>query len=141
MAVPYIFATQPAGNVPGSYLDSNFSYLSALVEAGGTVTAYTASHTVTSAETGTTFTNSGAAGAITFTMPTPAAGLVYTFIVATAQTVTVDVSGAVVIAIGEISGTAGGGASSNSPYSSVTLKAISTTLWIATSSTGSWTPT
>ena len=140
MAVPYIFATQAAGNVPASYLDSDFSYLAALIEANGTVTAYTADHTVTAAQTGATLTNAGASGAVIFTMPTPASGLVYTFIVAAAQTVTLDVGGSVVIAIGEIAGTAGGGASCNSPYSAVTLKAISTTLWVATSSIGSWTP-
>lgn len=139
MAVPYTFADK-TGNVPASYLDADFAYLAALIEAGGTVTAYTTDHTVTAAETGETFINTGAAGAVVFTLPTPAAGLVYTFIVAEAQTVTLDVGGSVVIAIGEISGTAGGGASCNSPFSAVTLKAVSTTLWVATSNTGSWAP-
>jgi hypothetical protein len=139
MAVPYLFANR-TGNVPAEYLDDDFAYLAALIEAGGTVTAYTANHTVTAAQTGATLTNSGAVGTVTFTMPTPAAGLVYTFIVAAAQNVILDVGGSVVIAIGEIAGTPGGGASCNSPYSSVTLKAISTTLWVATSSIGSWTP-
>lgn len=137
MAVPYTFAER-VGNVPAEYLDADFAYLAALIEAGGTVTAYTADHTVTAGETGATFTNAGASGAVIFTMPTPAAGLFYTFIVAAAQTVTLDVGGSVVIAIGEIPGTAGAGATCASPYSSITLKAISTTLWVATSQIGAW---
>jgi hypothetical protein len=137
MAVPYTFATQ-TGDVPASYLDANFTYLEGLVTSGA-VTAYTADHTVTAAQSGQTLTNTGAVGAVIFTMPTAVAGLVYTFIVAAAQNVTLDVGGSVVIGIGESASSAAGYASSNSPYSAVTLKAISSTLWAATSSTGSWT--
>ncbi len=139
MAVPYLFAER-VGNVPAEYLDADFAYLNDQLVNQGTVTAYTTSHTVTAEENGTTFTNSGAVGGVVFTMPTPAAGLVYTFVVVAAQLVTLDVGGSVVIAIGEIAGAAGGGATCNSPYSLVTLRAVSTTLWVATSSIGSWTP-
>ncbi len=139
MAVPYLFAER-VGNVPAEYLDADFAYLNDQLVNQGTVTAYTTSHTVTTAETGQTFTNAGAVGGVVFTMPTPAAGLVYTFVVVAAQLVTLDVGGSVVIAIGEIGGTPGGGATCNSPYSLVTLRAVSTTLWVATSSIGSWTP-
>lgn len=41
--------------------------------------AKTASYTVTVAENGTLYTNSGATGAITFTLPTVAPGLLYAF--------------------------------------------------------------
>ncbi len=139
MAVPYTFADK-TGNVPAAYLDANFAFLANQLANQNTVTAYTANHTVTSDENGQTFTNAGAVATVTFALPTPVVGLTYTFIVAAAQNVILDVGGSVVIAIGEIAGTAGGGASSNSPYSAVTLKAVSATLWVATSFTGSWAP-
>ena len=140
MAVPYTFADK-TGNVPAEYLDANFTYLEAQFTAGGTVTAKTANYTVLASETNNTFTNAGAVGSVTLTLPTPASGLQYTFICAAAQTFTLDVGGSVQIAIGEIIGTAGGGATCNSPYSIVTLRAVSTVLWIATTNIGSWAPT
>lgn len=53
------------------------------------VVAKTADYTVTAADNGTIFTNQGAAGAVTFTLPTIARGLSYTFAVEAGQTVTV----------------------------------------------------
>ena len=47
------------------------------------VTAKTAAYTVLQSDTGKIFTNSGASGSVTFTLPTPFAGLVLTFIKAT----------------------------------------------------------
>jgi hypothetical protein len=74
-------------------------------------------------------------------VPTPVAGLEFTFIVVAAQTLTLDVGGSVVVALGKIATSAGGNVSSSSPYSALTLKAVSSTLWVATFLVGTWTPT
>lgn len=106
----------------------------------GLVTTYTGNQTLTPAQSYGVFTNDGSVGDVTLTMPTPSAGLEYTFVVAAAQNLILDVGGSVVIALGEITTTPGGQLSSNSPYSVLTLKALSTTLWAATSLLGTWTP-
>lgn len=110
------------------------------VNAFGSVTLYTGNQTLTAAQSYGTFANTGAAGPVTLTMPTPVVGLEYTFVVTEAQNLILDVGGSVVIALGEITTTPGGQLSSNSPYSVLTLKALSTTLWVATSLLGTWTP-
>lgn len=51
--------------------------------------AKTADYTVTEADNGTLFTNTGAGGAVIFTLPALQAGLVYEFLVVADQTVTV----------------------------------------------------
>lgn len=56
-------------------------------------TAKTADYTITAADNGTLFTNTGASGAVVFTLPTKAAGLVYHFKVIADQTVTVASAG------------------------------------------------
>lgn len=53
------------------------------------VVAKTADYTVTSADSGTVFTNRGAAGAVNFTLPTIAKGLRYRFYSEAAQTITI----------------------------------------------------
>lgn len=106
----------------------------------GNVTAFTSDHTLTSAQSYQTFSNVGATGTVRLTLPTPVTGLEYTFVAAEAQSLVLDVGGSVVIALGEITTTPGGELSSNSPYSVLTLKALSPTLWVATSLLGTWTP-
>lgn len=106
----------------------------------GLTTACTSNQTLTADQSYQTFTNIGASGGVTLTLPTPAAGLQFSFVVATAQTLTIGVAGLVVIALGEIPSSAGGNVSSNSAFSAVTLKAISSTLWVATSVVGTWNP-
>lgn len=108
----------------------------------GTITNYTSDQTIAVSQNFETFTNLGAVGQITLTLPTPAAGLQYTFIVATAQNIILDVGGSVVIAIGEGSpSSAGGSVACASPYSVLTLKAISATLWVGIYQLGgAWTP-
>jgi len=51
--------------------------------------AKTANYTVLTTDNGTLFTNTGASGAVVFTLPTLAAGLVYEFLVTADQSVTV----------------------------------------------------
>lgn len=140
--VPYLFADR-SGRVQASYLDADFAYVLARgtgVTGFGLVTAKTANETLTAAQSYQTFTNEGAAGTVTLSLPTPVAGLEFTFVVVASQSLVIDVGGSVVIYVGEIPSSAGGGASSNSPGSIITLKAVSTTVWVATSLVGSWTP-
>lgn len=107
---------------------------------GGSVVSKTANYTVLAANSGTTFNNIGATGAVTFTMPTPVAGLEYVFVVAAAQNMVLDVGGSVAIGIGEIATSPGGQVACASPYSAIKLKALSATLWVAVSMIGSWSP-
>lgn len=139
--IPYTFANQGGSSgvsIPASELDANFTALLNAVNAPGAVTACSTSQSITADQTNQTFSNAGAAGAVTLTLPTPVAGYKYTFICAAAQTLTLDISGSVVIGLGEIATTAGGAVSANTIYSSITLIALSPTLWVATSMTGSW---
>ena len=107
----------------------------------GSVTNFTTNQTLTVNQTLGIFTNSGAAGTVVLTLPSPiTTGLQYTFVVAATQPLQIDVDGSDVIAIGELTSSAGGFISSDSPYSVVTLKALSSALWVAIFMLGSWTP-
>lgn len=140
-----------------SQLNENFAAIDALldtlldpvrdVQHGGTgvtgfgvVSTKTVNEALTAAQSYQTFTNEGASGTVTLTLPTPVAGLEFTFVVVASQSLVIDVGGSVVIYVGETPSSAGGSASANSPGSIITLKAISTTVWVATSLVGSWTP-
>ncbi|TAJ91005.1 hypothetical protein [Reyranella sp.] len=140
-----------------SQLNENFSAIDAELDAllnpvrdvahGGTgvtgfgiVSTKTVSGTLIAAQSYQTFTNEGASGAVTLTLPTPIAGLEFGFVVVVAQSLVIDVGGSVVIALGEITSSAGGNVSSSSPYSALTLKAVSSTLWVSASQIGSWAP-
>lgn len=59
--------------------------------------AKTANFTIDAKLTGTIYSNRGAAGAVTFTLPAPKAGLWFAFAVAAAQTLTVQASGGALI--------------------------------------------
>jgi hypothetical protein len=142
MTVPYIFGTltgTPPIDVPASELDDNFSYLLGLVPSPTTIACIT-NQLLTTGQSLNTFTNAGAGGAVTLTLPTPTAGLLYIFVVAANQTLTIAAGGSVVIALGEVTSTAGGNISSSTSYSAVTLRAISASVWAALSITGTWTP-
>lgn len=59
--------------------------------------AKTAAYTIKAAQAGTIFTNAGAAGAVTFTLPTAKAGMRFVFAVIAAQTLTIQASGGALI--------------------------------------------
>jgi hypothetical protein len=104
-----------------------------------TVINVTTSQNIVANQNGSIFTNSGASGSVTLTLPTPLVGLQYTFVVVAAQTLQINATGgSVVIGLGELASTAGGNVSSNSPYSAVSLVCLSSTLWAATSTSGTW---
>lgn len=110
------------------------------VWSGGGVTNYTSDHTLTADQVYQSFTNLGATVSVTLTLPTPVVGYEFTFFCVASYSLILDVGGSVQIAVGEIIGAAGGGISTNSPYSALTLKALTTTLWVAKNYTGTWTP-
>jgi hypothetical protein len=100
--------------------------------------AKTAAYTVKALETGTIFTNAGATGSITFTLPTPAAGMRFTFVKA-------DVA-AHFIVLQAPSGVSIGGRTSGQVYKNVTtadfgvctLLGISSTEYAIVSEKGTW---
>lgn len=111
-----------------------FFGLNTISSAAGTgVTAKTAAYTLTEAESGKAFSNSGAAGSVTFTLPTPKPGMWFIFFKLTQQNV--------VIAAG--SGITVNGASTftNSAAEnnkSCIMVATSTTNWATAAAFGTW---
>jgi hypothetical protein len=105
----------------------------------GRTVAYAANDTLVAGQNYQKSTNTGAVGAVTLTLPAPSDGLQFEFICTVAQDFIVNVGGSVVIAIGEVPGTPGGGVQSNSPFSSLILSYGGPNLWTGISS-GSWTP-
>lgn len=107
--------------------------------AGG-VTVKTANYTVLAGDTNTTFTNTGAAGLVAFTLPTAAASLNYCFFVDAAQSVAVVADGGHTIRNGASVTTTGGNFTSNAIGNQMCVRALNTTEWYVYSGpTGSWT--
>lgn len=67
--------------------------------------AKTANYTVLPKDNGTLFTNTGASGAVTFTLPAVAAKLVYEFYVVADQTVTITATSNVIVTTNNAAGT------------------------------------
>lgn len=84
------------------------------------------------------FTNTGAAGAITFNLPAAVAGLTYTFYVQNANNLIIDAAAGDTIRILALVSAAGGNVSSVTVGSAVTLVAINSTEWVAISALGTW---
>jgi len=94
---------------------------------------------ITSAESGTVFTNEGSAAQNYHTLPTAAAGLTYTFYVDDADGIRITANTGDIIQINGVASTVAGYASSVDIGSSVTLTAINNTDWVATSVVGTFT--
>lgn len=93
------------------------------------VTAKTASYTILSSEFGCAFSNSGASGSVTFTLPTPEAGALLFIIKATTNQNVV------------ISGTVPGGTTitnSTSEHGSIILVGLSDSSWAILGQRGTW---
>jgi hypothetical protein len=87
-------------------------------------------------ESGKTFTNTGASGAITFNLPSAAKGLMFTFAKVVGQNVVISAAAGDYIADSLIAGTITN--SDDSDTSAIlTLKCVSDSKWIAYGS-GSW---
>lgn len=112
------------------------------------VEAHTAAYAATTADTGKTFTNKGAAGEVDFTLPVAAAGLKFRFSVLAAQIVHVlpgngtdqigTPSTATVPATG-VPNTAGHGVSATAIGATLELECDEPGLWSVISSAGAWT--
>lgn len=121
------YATVAAALAP--YFPGN-NYLSTI--------AYTADHTLDADEVGFWFYNTGAAGAINFTLPATAAGLVYRFVVAAAQYLKVTADGTDVILFEGDTSAAGGYIRSNVVGSVLEVMTDGSGSWVVSRDTGSW---
>jgi hypothetical protein len=111
---------------------------------GGTMAALsvnnkTAGYTVLNTEPGRVFTNAGAGAGVTFTLPTPAAGLTYTFIVMAAFNLVVDAAAGHTIRVAGGVSSSGGTATNATVGSVITIVGVNTTQWIAVYTLGTWT--
>lgn len=110
-----------------------------------TVTAKTTNYTVLNSDLNTLFTNTGAAGVVTFSLPTTAVvGTRIGFAVTAAQTVNITApsngiltNNAALSAVGTTLSWSG----TSSLYSSVELTALTTATWLITQRVGAWTLT
>jgi hypothetical protein len=95
-------------------------------------------NTITAAESRSVFTNEGATALNYHTLPTAAAGLVFTFYVQDTDGIRVVANTGDTIRIDTAVSAAAGYAESTTVGSSVTLTAINATEWVATSVIGTW---
>lgn len=103
--------------------------------------AKTAAYTVKDTENGTGFTNVGAAGAVTLTLPAAVPGLHYYFRVSVAQELRVDPNGAETISLPStgVPGAAGKYLSADAIGESVHLVCAVAGSWSVFGHTGTWT--
>jgi len=86
------------------------------------------------------YDNSAATGTTVYTLPPGVAGLRNGYAVIVAYQVDVQAPTNVTIYVGELASSAGGKVSSSAVGSSIVLRCISSTIWVAEAITGSWTP-
>lgn len=103
------------------------------------VTAKTANYTILPNDANKIFNNTGAAGAVNFTLPTAFVGTKLTFYIDVAQSLTVTAPASTTIRIAGSVSVAAGNITANVIGNSVTLKCISATQWVAKSHEGTWT--
>lgn len=101
-----------------------------LLLAGRVVTAKTSNYTVVTADKSTFFSNTGAAGGVTFTLPTAAVGNTYEFYRDANQTVTIVAGASTTIRVGASVTAAAGNITLDAVGSRIRLVAISTTQWV-----------
>lgn len=102
------------------------------------ISAKTSGYSPAVNDSGSVYTNEGAGGSVTATLPATAAGLRYTFQVIAAQDHVVDAPAGTTMYAGASATTSGGTLTSNTVGSSITLIAINATTYIAESVTGTW---
>jgi len=101
----------------------------------------TSNYTLTNTDSGKAFSNSGAGGAVTLTLPALLGGLTYIFIVDAAQTLTVRASNGAVIRVGGSESMVNGAASTSTVGNTLILYGdpTNTSRWVAVSVIGTWT--
>jgi hypothetical protein len=97
--------------------------------------AKTANYTAVANDAGTRFSNAGASGAITITLPTAVKGKVFSFIVMAAQTLNITAPAGSIFGVG----LSGATRTSSTQYSAITLECVDGTNWNVTSLYGTWT--
>jgi predicted RNA-binding protein with PUA-like domain len=105
------------------------------------VEAVTANETLAITDSGHTFTNEGATGTVTLTLPTASAGLNFTFVIQAAQTFTIAANLSDTIRYADIVSAAAGDVSAGDIGNVVRVEAINATEWIVTNLIGTWTVT
>lgn len=95
-------------------------------------------YSVLTTDVGKVFTNEGSTASVTFSLPTAASGLIYTFIVQDADGIVVDADTGDTIRLSTQVSASSGNATSTAIGSVLTLVAINATEWIATTIRGTW---
>lgn len=104
------------------------------------ITAKTADYTVTAAETGTVFTNTGASGTVVFTLPAaPANGLTYEFHITAAQSVDIQTGTAVLIYANAVATTATTGKLTKNTVGTCIQLVYNGVAWMGVGQSGTWT--
>lgn len=106
-----------------------------------TVQVKTANYTVKTTENGTAFTNTGAAGAITLSLPAATPGLHYSFRVSVAQALQIDANGSETISLPStgVPGAAGKYLTCATIGCTVHLQCFVAGTWSVVGHTGTWT--
>jgi hypothetical protein len=118
----------------------DFSRLNGIVRPiTGAIEHKASSVTLTAADSGGVYTNIGATALVVITLPAAAAGLKYTFIVTDSDGIQIKAVSGDYILTNTGASTSGGTATNTSPYSSITLEAVSSDSFVATAMTGTWT--
>jgi hypothetical protein len=139
--------TAPFGS-GASVLSSYLSGTAALLGPAGLqppVAVKTAAYSVAISDSMTTFDNTGATGTVVYTLPTPLPGLTYTFLQTAGHQITLTPSVGTIQA-SQFSPNCVNAASGHSLYTtatnaSITIQAINTSTWRATSCGGAWSST
>lgn len=131
-----IWTLPNADGSAGQFLKTDGSGVLSWGSAGLSTSDKTANYTVLTSDSGKVFTNNGATGFVTFTLPAAAAGYEYTFIVADAYGVIVAPAGDDTICYNGSTFTLGVGSAGT--YQVLKIVSISATEWVVTSVIGGW---
>lgn len=104
------------------------------------VSAKTANYTVTAADNGTTFTNAGAAGAVTFALPAATPGMWYRFVVKAAQELRIDPNGTETISLPTgVQQAAGKYIGADAVGERISIECVAAGVWETSEAVGTWT--
>jgi len=127
------------GRVAGVWRNLSAAFVQGIVRK---VSHKTANYTVLDSESGTTFTNRGASGTITFTLPAAVVGLHYIFMVRATQQLRVDPNGSETLestATPAVAGTAGQYINADAIGESIQMICLETGKWAVINFKGTWT--
>lgn len=145
----YTITTAPSGS--GVYIGECVGYVSSTkvlvcIDPDGmspvsTTSVKTADYTVTVGDSGKTFTNTGASGAVTFALPAAVAGLKYRFRVGVAQQLRIDPNGTETISLPSTGAPSAAGAYivADAIGETVDIQCVEAGSWSVFGYTGTWT--